>query len=473
MIKLRHKNKFISLNLKLTLAIMIGVILAVGMYFACQGFTTLVVNKIYLSDEYVKDVADSQYASLEQYIKDDNVKGTDTKKLNAWIQDEKYSYLYVYDNKKTAFEAGWWVDSDSNSGESVSAGTEAAANTDSDVRIDEDKFDADEKNRIVQFADAKYYVYLDSYKEMGFYNIMDLVTIIFCFSTLLATLLIYNKRVLNRLINMSEEVKKVSDGDMDSAINMGKNDELGMLAKGVNAMRDSVIEKLQNEQKAWEANTQLITAMSHDIRTPLTAMIGYLDIIEGKKYNTPEELDKYVSSCRDKAFQLKDLSDKLFQYFLVFGNEENESSLECVNAGILIQQLMAEHAMDITNYGFKINFNYTVPEVFIMADISRMQRLFDNIFSNVSKYADKQFIVDITAYADEHDVVAEVSNHVLESSRKIESNRIGIKTCEKICSDLKGSFEINETKKVFDVVVRLPIVENPPEQSGEAEPEGE
>jgi len=134
---------------------------------------------------------------------------------------------------------------------------------------------------------------------------------------------------------------------------------------------------------------------------------------------------------------------------------------------------MAEHAMDITNYGFKINFNYTVPEVFIMADISRMQRLFDNIFSNVSKYADKQFIVDITAYADEHDVVAEVSNHVLESSRKIESNRIGIKTCEKICSDLKGSFEINETKKVFDVVVRLPIVENPPEQSGEAEPEGE
>ena len=173
MIKLRHKNKFISLNLKLTLAIMIGVILAVGMYFACQGFTTLVVNKIYLSDEYVKDVADSQYASLEQYIKDDNVKGTDTKKLNAWIQDEKYSYLYVYDNKKTAFEAGWWVDSDSNSGESVSAGTEAAANTDSDVRIDEDKFDADEKNRIVQFADAKYYVYLDSYKEMGFYNIMN------------------------------------------------------------------------------------------------------------------------------------------------------------------------------------------------------------------------------------------------------------------------------------------------------------
>ena len=82
------------------------------------------------------------------------------------------------------------------------------------------------------------------------------------------------------------------------------------------------MDRMNSERAAQEANNQLITSMSHDIRTPLTSLIGYLDIISGHKYKNEQELQKYIGSCSDKAVQLKDLSDKLFQYFLVYNNEE-------------------------------------------------------------------------------------------------------------------------------------------------------
>ena len=73
--------------------------------------------------------------------------------------------------------------------------------------------------------------------------------------------------------------------------------------------------------------------------------VRYLDIIEsGKSRSRGEEL-RYIASCREKAFQLKEMSDKLFQYFLVFGSQEGrEKNYEVFDAGILIQQLISEHS---------------------------------------------------------------------------------------------------------------------------------
>ena len=68
--------------------------------------------------------------------------------------------------------------------------------------------------------------------------------------------------------------------------------------------------------------------MSHDIRTPLTTLIGYLDILDSGDYRSQEELERYIGNCKQKALQLKDLSDKMFQYFLVFGRDSLEMENE-------------------------------------------------------------------------------------------------------------------------------------------------
>lgn len=201
-------------------------------------------------------------------------------------------------------------------------------------------------------------------------------------------------------------------------------------------------------------------AMSHDIRTPLTSLIGYLDIISGHKYKSEEELQKYIGSCSDKAVQLKGLSDKLFQYFLVYNNETQERELEELDAGILFQQFMIEHISELTQYGFEVELTDEIPEnVMIDTETSAMQRLFDNLFSNIMKYASKDYPIVITAEVLQNTIKIVLKNHVTEDARKVESTKIGVKTCKKIVDDLNGTFRALEEDGVYKTIILYPVKE--------------
>lgn len=479
MIRKRRKNvktknrRFVPLNLKFSVVIICAFVAAAIVIALSTIVETTVAEKEYKSPAAMKKNIGAEYDSLENFIEENHVKGDDADTLQRWLKTHEYTHLYIYDNSKTVFDGGWQINTDnSTSSEGVRRNKtpdqqRKNIEKDSDLeiqqseteRITPDRFKEDIQNRIVDFADGKYYVYMDVNKQQHWYSIMFIIKVILAVITFFSILLLYNGNILNRIINLSSEVHKISDGDLYCQITQGANDEIGRLSMSVDIMRDSILEKLKNEKEAWDANTQLITAMSHDIRTPLTSLIGYLDIIEGGKYKSEEELQKYIQSCRTKAFQLKDLSDKLFQYFLVFGSHDGDRNLETFDAGILLQQIIYEHTAEIMNYGYKVNFEYDVPEVKIEADLSALQRLFDNLFSNIMKYADRRYHVSLSVIYENNRVVIRIINRILESSRKVESNKIGLKTCEKICVDMGGTFSSGERDQLFTVRISLPVFE--------------
>ena len=466
---MRFKHRpFMSLNVKMSLAIVFALTLTLGVYMVATAAENFFAESNYLSDKAVSQNIGQAYKGLEELIAEKHVKGTDSEQLQSWLDDHKYTYLYVYDNKQSAFDGGWRVEHDQKTKhKGLTPNDQRKAiqqytnkdleNISQDDKIDRNIFKTDVRNRIVNFADGPYYVYVDVYKEEHWHSIMSVFKIVLCAFVFIATMLIYNGRELKRIINLSAEVQKITDGDLKAPIQSRHNDEIGKLAESVNTMRDTVLEKLRSEKEAWDANTQLITAMSHDIRTPLTSLIGYLDIIEGEKYSTKEELNKYVDSCRDKAFQLKDLSDKLFQYFLVFGSHENDKELESFDAGILLQQLLTEHTAELINYGFTIDFEYNVDPVNIKVEISGIRRLFDNLFSNILKYGDRRYHVAISACCEDGAIVVRLLNSILASSKKVESNKIGLKTCERICHDMGGRFIYRDEGQLFTATVCFPI----------------
>ena len=197
--------------------------------------------------------------------------------------------------------------------------------------------------------------------------------------------------------------------------------------------------------------------MSHDVRTPLTSLIGYLDIIEGKKFRTEEDLIRYIHSCREKAFQLKDLSDELFSYFLVFGNPGN-AELEEVDAGILFQQLLGEHVAEVLNYGRNITLTYDIPEdVWVKVNVSSLRRLFDNLFSNILKYAGKDFPVEVCATYSENRIEILFRNTIWKEAKQRESTKIGVKTCRKICEDMYGTFSAIEEDESYVTHITFPV----------------
>ena len=465
----RIRNKFfITLNLKLAIVVVIALIMTFLVFEVLGWIQTFSVNRFYLSEEAVTKNEDEAFNDLNKYIAAQKLKSTDIELLQRWVKDQEYTYLVVSDNFSIAFDGGWSISTTPTPTEDVTTDQSSINYDNEKERITPETFQQDTKNRIVEFDDGPFYVYINVYKEEYFYRVMMIVRIILCMLTLIGTILIYNGRVLGRIVRLSAEVEEVTRGNLAADIAGTANDEIGSLANNVDTMRNYIIKRLQSEKEAWDKNSELITAMSHDIRTPLTSLIGYLDIIESEKYQSKDEEKRYIEACRNKAFQLKDLSDKLFQYFLVFGSKGADKKLEVYDAGILLQQIISEHSAELINYGYNIDLDYKLPveleseekeKVEIEVDISGLRRLFDNLFSNLMKYADKSAVIRISVALDddERDIIVRMINGVLTDSRRVESNKIGLKTCEKICRDMGGDFFYQDEGQLFTVRMNLPV----------------
>ena len=224
-------------------------------------------------------------------------------------------------------------------------------------------------------------------------------------------------------------------------------------------MRLSIMDKLQREEAAWTANSQLLTAISHDVRTPLTALLGYLEILSDEQ-NTPEERKAYLEICKSNALRLKGLTDELFGFFLVFGKPTPDQVLEEFDAATLLDQVLLEHVMDLSQRGFHVESS-SAGEITgkLAVDLSHFRRIFDNLFSNVRKYADQSSPVTISQKLDRDELIVTISNRINKNRTRVESNRIGLQTCHKLLTAMGGEFNQSRTKDSFSVEVLLPLHE--------------
>lgn len=454
------KKQFITLNLKLALVVVIALIMTFLVFEVMEWGKNVVANRFYLSDAAMEENVDEAYDDLTSYISVRKLKSTDTERLQDWLREHSYTYIMVSDNYSIYFDGGWRITQGPAEEEDLTPDQADIDFNENKERISFDTFEQDVKNRIIDFDDGPYYVYINVYKEQNFYRLMTIAEVVVGLLTLVGIVIAYNGIVLGRVARLNAEVQEVAGGNLMAGIESTANDEIGQLADNVDAMRDYIIRRLQSEKEAWDKNSELITAMSHDIRTPLTSLIGYLDIIESGKYETEEEEKRYIATCRDKALQLKDLSDKLFQYFLVFGSQGTDKNLEVYDAAILLQQIISEHSAELINYGFNIDFQFTIEEgTEVQVEMSSLRRLFDNLFSNIIKYADKSSPLRVSVNHDEAEkvIVVRMLNAVLTESRKVESNKIGLKTCDKICSNMGGTFFYEDEGQVFTVRLTIPV----------------
>ncbi len=448
-------KKKVSVNFKLAAVIIMAGVISVGAFLLMGLIERQIIRSIGASEQVKTESVDDRFESLNAYIVEKNVEGDDTDMLQEWVRTQPYTEVIVSDRTGEIYSGGW-VASTMRSSEEAGANNSDSTTLKKDIPIEgEDLY-----NRTVRFLDKDYFVYIDVYLEYRYKAIMDNIKLFLAGLIFLIIVLVYNSRVLKRIIDLSDKVNRITAGELDLEIEPEEPDEIGALAADINMMRSSVLEKMNSERAAQEANNQLITSMSHDIRTPLTSLIGYLDIISGHKYKTEEELQRYIGSCSDKAVQLKGLSDKLFQYFLVYNNEEQERELEELDAGILFQQFMIEHISELTQYGYEVELTDEIPEnVMIDTETSAMQRLFDNLFSNIMKYADHDYPVVITAEIIENQIKIVLKNHITEDAGKVESTKIGVKTCKKIVDDLNGTFRALEEDGIYKTIILFKIKE--------------
>ena len=261
-----------------------------------------------------------------------------------------------------------------------------------------------------------------------------------------------------RIVRLSQEAANIGGGDLEGTITVDGVDEIAALAADIENMRSAIIQRMGNEKRAWEANSELITAVSHDIRTPMTSLIGYLDLLNSGGELSEEEQRRYLKAAYGKSLALKDLTDELFKYFLVFGSSELDLQNENFDAHMLLMQLLGEAEFDLLEDGLNVQSVDLLEDGFtVYTDPGMLKRVIDNMISNIKKYADRSRpVVFLTEKKDEM-IAVTVSNSVSGQGVGTESTKIGLRTCEKIMQSLGGRFTTARDETHFAAEFTLPV----------------
>lgn len=288
----------------------------------------------------------------------------------------------------------------------------------------------------VKFKDGEGIVYVSSmhllkYVKYYFYVALFVSLLIFFLPTF-----IFIKRKVKYINILKQEVLNMSQGGLSHAMTIMSHDELAILAQEMDTLRITLASNYQNEARIKEAHQEMITCLSHDLRTPLTALRGYLDILCLHCYKDEKQMDHYLNSCIEKTEQIKDLSNKTFEYSLVY-NDDLIPSLETISSESFIQYI-EEHLEYLELEGFKIEKEITISSVQLQLDLSMMKRMMDNICSNIQKYARKEQPIYLQISIEKGNLKIVFENEKKETNHEVESNKIGLKSVKKIIEIHQG-----------------------------------
>ncbi|PIC79324.1 hypothetical protein CSV75_12055 [Sporosarcina sp. P18a] len=212
-----------------------------------------------------------------------------------------------------------------------------------------------------------------------------LIIYVFCvLFVALPALFIFVKKAayLNRILAATNDM---AAGHLTQAIPVKGTSQLAKHAANLNNLREGVRVSINEQAKSERLKTELITNVSHDLRTPLTSIITYTDLLKDETL-TAEERSKYIGILDQKSQRLKTLIEDLFEVSkMASGNLEMEK--QRVDLNQLIQQALAEHAEEFVEQDLHIRTTLPEEPVFAMVDGQKWWRVLDNLFINVWKYS--------------------------------------------------------------------------------------
>ena len=432
-----------TLSTKLLLAVLLSLLGALGTYLVMFGIGSLFVDRYYMSTDFAAARKASIYTDFNRYVNEHHIRGTDAEALTQYLQTRGYVAITVYPTEELEYSLLSRPSAQSPGVQSLVA---------------PQRVEPSGKLYPMRFDDGIYYISITDNSRAREDMLNRVTAMAVAVIVLVVVLFRYADHLTRRIVRLSQEASTVGAGDLNGAITVDGEDEIAALAEDIDGMRNAIIESMGNERRAWEANSELITAMSHDIRTPMTSLIGYLGLLNNSDALPEEDRHRYLEAAYGKSLALKELTDELFKYFLVFGHSELELQKEEFDAHMLLMQLLGEAEFDLQDYGMQVqSIDHLEDGCMITTDAAMLKRVIDNLVSNIKKYADRESPVVFLTEKRDSMIVVTVSNSISGAGAGTESTKIGLRTCEKIMEALGGSFSIVRDESHFAAEFGLPL----------------
>ncbi len=221
---------------------------------------------------------------------------------------------------------------------------------------------------------------------------------------------LYRRYKQMQLRHVLDELRYVAAGNFEHRIEANLSGNMNDVVHSINRLVESTVMAMEEERKIEQSKDELITNVSHDIRTPLTSIIGYLGLIEEGQYSSEEDLKRYIHIAYTKSLQMKVLVDDLFEYTKV-RQTSTPLTVQTVKLDRLLEQIAAEFELESSRKEMAIEVEMKTKELQIEFDVDKMARVFNNLISNALKYGKDGNLIRIEADKVGSEAVVSVINN--------------------------------------------------------------
>ena len=264
--------------------------------------------------------------------------------------------------------------------------------------------------------------------------------------------------------------KAAAEGKLTYKIDEKGRGHLKELAHDINNIKEGLKKSVENEMKSENMKTELITNVSHDLKTPLTSIINYIDLLKREEIE-PENARDYINILDKKAQRLKVLIEDLFEASKA-ASGAMELNITKIDIGQLLKQSLGENDERFRERNLDIKLNLPDEKIFINADGKRLYRVFENLLSNIVKYSlsNTRVYIDMFKENDEVTIIMknisayelsfdtnEITNRFKrgDSSRSTDGSGLGLAIAKSIIELHNGSFKVEADGDLFKSIIKL------------------
>lgn len=430
--KLRANSLTKKMVLRFLNGLAVGVFLFVVFYFGSMNL----LRQYLLSTGHYYDTVIERIEEFQRYVERRKLSATDAAALRNWAEERNIVGFTVSRERQLLFDVSY-------EGEISPGGKEVSPHT-WKVYFP------------VTFEDGEADVYIYEGADEKYFRIIFGVSLLISFAAFLAIFISGMKEDVTYIQCLEKEVDMIGKGNLQEQVSVQGEDELAQLALGLERMRKKLKEKEETEQELRAAQEKLVMGMSHDLRTPLTGLLTYMEVLK-KQQREGNVSEEYLAKAYNRILQIKTLSDQMFEYFFIDSHKEIKlESPELISSAF--GDYLSEMCALLADSGFQINADMIEwKNVFVQVNTDYVGRIMNNIISNIEKYGDKECEVLIKIIYEQYSVEILIANSVATTNEYVAGTGIGVKNVSLMMEKMGGMAKTGIQEGMYWIELHFPV----------------
>lgn len=431
------RKKYSNLEFKLLFRVISSGLICIFIYIVLVNISVFYIDHMSVDMENYKDQLNETAEDFQNYVTENKISYQDTNAIRSWDKKQNLMHIKLIEDNRVIYDSFDYYNRITPKVSYVY------------YEPVKDFF------HVIKFADGKATLYITILYKQRLEEKLNYVVTLICVLLFVISILREFKKLVRDILEIKKGIQILEGGNLTYEISSKRNDEITDLAESINRMSRELDLQRKEDEKLLNKNYELVTSISHDIKTPLTTVNSYIDLIMERKYADLPELERYLAKIKEKSVLINDLTENLFTHFLN-KNTDYKYNYEVIIGNDFIKYLLDGLEEGLRDKGYQISVIYDFKEEFFLkVDPVQIQRVFNNLEGNLIKYALKSMPITYSAELTDNVVVIEGKNYILNNNG-LDSHGVGIINCQEIIKHHSGEMRTFIQDDIYRIIINIP-----------------